>query len=80
MATCSGCFKTPARRPAGAGAVQSQLRWRLPQLQRRGVVHTDLAMMAGHDGGRIVFGGTPAELVAARPTVTGEHLAAYTGT
>jgi excinuclease UvrABC ATPase subunit len=35
---------------------------------------------AGHDGGRIVFKGTPADLVAARSTLTGEHLAAYVGT
>jgi len=35
---------------------------------------------AGHDGGRIVFEGTPAALVGARSTVTGEHLAAYVGT
>ncbi len=35
---------------------------------------------AGHDGGRIVFEGTPADLVAARSTLTGEHLAAYVGT
>ena len=34
---------------------------------------------AGHDGGRIVFEGTPADLVAARSTLTGEHLAAYVG-
>jgi excinuclease UvrABC ATPase subunit len=39
----------------------------------------DLGPGAGHDGGRIVFEGTPADLVAARPTVTGEHLAAYVG-
>ena len=37
----------------------------------------DLGPGAGHDGGRIVFDGTPAELVAARSTLTGEHLAAY---
>jgi excinuclease UvrABC ATPase subunit len=37
----------------------------------------DLGPGAGHDGGRIVFEGTPADLVAARPTLTGEHLAAY---
>ena len=36
----------------------------------------DLGPGAGHDGGRIVFEGTPAELVAARSTLTGEHLAA----
>ncbi len=35
----------------------------------------DLGPGAGHDGGRIVFEGTPAELVAARATLTGEHLA-----
>jgi excinuclease UvrABC ATPase subunit len=35
---------------------------------------------AGHDGGRIVFKGTPADLVATRSTLTGEHLAAYVGT
>jgi excinuclease ABC A subunit len=40
----------------------------------------DLGPGAGHDGGRIVFEGTPAALVAARSTVTGEHLAAYVGT
>jgi excinuclease UvrABC ATPase subunit len=40
----------------------------------------DLGPGAGHDGGRIVFEGTPADLVAARPTLTGEHLAAYVGT
>ncbi|HET8795863.1 MAG TPA: excinuclease ABC subunit UvrA [Arthrobacter sp.] len=38
----------------------------------------DLGPGAGHDGGRIVFEGTPAELVAGRSTLTGEHLAAYT--
>lgn len=40
----------------------------------------DLGPGAGHDGGRIVFQGSPAELVAARSTLTGEHLAAYVGT
>jgi excinuclease ABC A subunit len=40
----------------------------------------DLGPGAGHDGGRIVFEGTPADLVAERSTLTGEHLAAYTGT
>ena len=37
----------------------------------------DLGPGAGHDGGRVVFEGTPAALVAARSTLTGEHLAAY---
>ncbi len=37
----------------------------------------DLGPRAGHDGGRVVFEGTPAALVAARTTLTGEHLAAY---
>jgi excinuclease UvrABC ATPase subunit len=37
----------------------------------------DLGPGAGHDGGRIVFEGPPAELVAARSTLTGQHLAAY---
>jgi excinuclease UvrABC ATPase subunit len=37
----------------------------------------DLGPGAGHDGGRIVFEGSPADLVAARSTLTGEHLAAY---
>ncbi|MCH0540906.1 excinuclease ABC subunit UvrA [Streptomyces sp. MUM 203J] len=37
----------------------------------------DLGPGAGHDGGRVVFEGTPAELVSARDTLTGEHLAAY---
>ncbi len=37
----------------------------------------DLGPGAGHDGGRVVFEGTPADLVAGRATLTGEHLAAY---
>ncbi|HKA12477.1 MAG TPA: excinuclease ABC subunit UvrA [Candidatus Dormibacteraeota bacterium] len=37
----------------------------------------DLGPGAGHDGGRVVFEGTPADLVAATSTLTGEHLAAY---
>ncbi|AZS72392.1 daunorubicin resistance protein DrrC [Streptomyces lydicus] len=40
----------------------------------------DLGPGAGHDGGRIVFEGTPADLVATRSTLTGEHLAAYVTT
>ncbi len=40
----------------------------------------DLGPGAGHDGGLVVFEGTPAELVAAGSTLTGEHLAAYVGT
>ena len=43
----------------------------------------DLGPGAGHDGGRIVFEGTPADLVAGRegsPSLTAEHLAAYVGT
>ncbi|MFC9087864.1 ATP-binding cassette domain-containing protein [Nocardiopsis dassonvillei] len=39
----------------------------------------DLGPGAGHDGGRVVFEGTPADLVATRSTLTGEHLAAYVG-
>ncbi|MEV0394125.1 excinuclease ABC subunit UvrA [Polymorphospora rubra] len=39
----------------------------------------DLGPGAGHDGGRVVFEGTPADLVAARTTLTGQHLAAYVG-
>ncbi|MET8811837.1 excinuclease ABC subunit UvrA [Streptomyces sp. NPDC004549] len=39
----------------------------------------DLGPGAGHDGGRVVFEGTPADLVAARSTLTGEHLAEYVG-
>ncbi|GAA0992591.1 ATP-binding cassette domain-containing protein [Subtercola frigoramans] len=37
----------------------------------------DLGPGAGHDGGRVVFEGTPADLVATPSTLTGEHLAAY---
>ena len=37
----------------------------------------DLGPGAGHDGGRVVFDGLPADLVAARSTLTGEHLAGY---
>jgi excinuclease UvrABC ATPase subunit len=40
----------------------------------------DLGPGAGHDGGRIVFEGTPADLVADRSTLTGQHLAAYVET
>jgi excinuclease UvrABC ATPase subunit len=40
----------------------------------------DLGPGAGHDGGRVVFEGTPADLVAGRSTLTGEHLAAYVAT
>ncbi len=40
----------------------------------------DLGPGAGHDGGRIVFEGTPADLTATPSTLTGEHLAAYVGT
>ncbi|MGY3379782.1 excinuclease UvrABC ATPase subunit [Arthrobacter sp. TE12231] len=39
----------------------------------------DLGPGAGHDGGRLVFEGTPADLVAGRSTLTGQHLAAYVG-
>ena len=39
----------------------------------------DLGPGAGHDGGRVVFAGTPAELVAARSTLTGKYLAKYVG-
>ncbi|UZN02955.1 excinuclease ABC subunit UvrA [Cellulomonas sp. S1-8] len=39
----------------------------------------DLGPGAGHDGGRVVFEGTPAALVADRSTLTGQHLAAYVG-
>ncbi|GAA1774812.1 excinuclease ABC subunit UvrA [Pseudarthrobacter sulfonivorans] len=39
----------------------------------------DLGPGAGHDGGNVVFEGTPAELVAARSTLTGKHLALYVG-
>jgi excinuclease UvrABC ATPase subunit len=39
----------------------------------------DLGPGAGHDGGRVVFEGTPADLVAKKSTLTGEHLAAFVG-
>ena len=39
----------------------------------------DLGPGAGHDGGQIVFEGTPSDLVAQQTTLTGEHLAAYVG-
>ncbi len=39
----------------------------------------DLGPGAGHDGGRVVFEGTPADLVAERATLTGKHLAEYVG-
>ena len=37
----------------------------------------DLGPGAGHDGGRIVFEGAPADLVAKKSTVTGQHLAEF---
>ena len=39
----------------------------------------DLGPGAGHDGGRLVFEGIPADLIATRSTLTGQHLAAYVG-
>ena len=39
----------------------------------------DLGPGAGHEGGKIVFEGTPADLVAARSTLTAEHLADFVG-
>jgi excinuclease ABC A subunit len=39
----------------------------------------DIGPGAGHDGGRVVFEGTPAELVAAKSTLTGEYLAEHVG-
>ena len=39
----------------------------------------DLGPGAGHDGGRVVFEGTPQELVADASTLTGRHLATYVG-
>jgi len=39
----------------------------------------DLGPGAGHDGGRVVFQGTPADLVVDRSTLTGQHLASYVG-
>ncbi|NIY63459.1 ATP-binding cassette domain-containing protein [Streptomyces malaysiensis] len=39
----------------------------------------DLGPGAGHEGGEVVFEGTPADLAAARSTLTGEHLAEYVG-
>lgn len=39
----------------------------------------DLGPGAGHEGGRVVFEGTPADLVAGRSTLTGRHLALYLG-
>jgi excinuclease UvrABC ATPase subunit len=39
----------------------------------------DLGPGAGHDGGRVVFEGTPAALVKAKSTLTGKHLAEYVG-
>jgi excinuclease UvrABC ATPase subunit len=52
---------------------------RLPQMDVAGQYPVDLGPGAGHDGGRLVFEGTPAELVAQRSTLTGEHLAEYVG-
>ena len=40
----------------------------------------DMGPGAGHDGGRVVFEGTPADLIAAGATLAGQHLAAYVAT
>jgi hypothetical protein len=53
-----------------AGQIEPGRRRRSPRTR------LDLGPGAGHDGGRIVFEGTPADLVAADSTLTGEHLAA----
>jgi hypothetical protein len=57
----------------------SRFRCRVDSLGRRRLLRSliDLGPGAGHDGGRVVFEGTPGDLVAARSTLTGEHLAAY---
>jgi hypothetical protein len=39
----------------------------------------DLGPGAGHEGGKVVFEGTPADLVAAKSTLTGKHPAAFVG-
>lgn len=39
----------------------------------------DIGPGAGHDGGKVVFEGTPTDLVSQKSTLTGEHLAAYVG-
>ncbi len=65
----------PARRVRKVGG-----RHRAPQaVMAHGDWIIDLGPGAGHDGGNVVFEGTPAELVAGRSTLTGEHLAAYVG-
>ena len=51
----------------------------LPERRRTLDWIVDLGPGAGHEGGRIVFEGTPTTLVAARSTPTGEHLAAFVG-
>jgi hypothetical protein len=48
--------------------------WRMP------IGSSTSAPGAGNDSGRIMFEGAPADLVAARSTLTGKHLAAYIGT
>jgi excinuclease UvrABC ATPase subunit len=39
----------------------------------------DMGPGAGRDGGRIVFEGTPADLVGAGETLTAQHLRDYVG-
>ena len=71
---CSACW-TGSSIPASRSSSSSTTRrsWRTP------TGSLTSAPGAGHDGGRIVFEGTPADLVASRSTLTGEHLAAYVG-
>jgi hypothetical protein len=56
--------------------------WRVPRPPANGPqpLIIGLGPGAGHDGGRIVFEDTPADLVAACSTLTGEHPSAYVGT
>jgi excinuclease UvrABC ATPase subunit len=68
----------PARPARGCGPVGDRHR-PPPGVMAHADWIIDLGPGAGYDGGRVVFEGTPADLVAARSTLTGEHLAEYVG-
>ena len=74
----AGCPASPILQSAGSGKSVIVMEHHLAVMAHADWI-IDLGPGAGHDDGRIVFEGTPADLVAARSTLTGEHLAAFVG-
>ena len=69
--------KAGTLRAEHAGQTVTLTGWVARRRDHGGVIFIDLGPGAGQEGGRIVFEGTPAELIASRPTLTGKHLAEY---